>query len=441
MKDQPEDKFEQRIRERLQSLEANPPAGAWHRLSADLPVASSGGYRRWAALIVLLGVVIGGVVWWATTDSRSISEKISAKTAFDDAKPSLPIISDPTSSVRSAKPYRPTNPPESATRSATSSQPAKRRSATKRDQTTGRSTSTTRASGDTSLRKEHGSLPGGKETISTRSSSAPATVSEETTRRSDSNAARRISAAIVVPNQPTVVIELPEVALVFSPNHSVSEPVAFPESAPIASRWELWANANPLLWYQRVAPDPSDEIQVTSLNRTTFSQDRLGLQASGGGLYRLTPRLALKFGVYYRYTQDEWTYNYHENVTDTFRVVRIDENTVEAAPVYEEQLGTVREVRHDIGALAGVQYRLSSRWLGNILTAELQAQSLADNPAWYAHVSYVAERKLGSRWSVYGGPSFLWNFSGSRVQSDHLTLKPYGFGAQLGINYQLQFRE
>ena len=209
----------------------------------------------------------------------------------------------------------------------------------------------------------------------------------------------------------------------------------------LANRWELWVNANPLLLYQRVAPDPSDEIQVTSLNRTTFSQDRLGLQASGGGLYRLTPRLALKFGVYYRYTQDEWTYNYHENVTDTFRVVRVDANTVEATPVYEEQLGTVREVRHDVGALAGVQYRLSSRWLGNILAAELQAQSLADNPAWYAHVSYVAERKLNDRWSVYGGPSFLWNLSGSRIQSDHLTLKPYGFGAQLSINYQLQFRE
>ena len=444
MKNQPEDKFEQRIRERLQSLESDPPAGAWDRLAADLPVAASGGYRRWAALIVLLGVVIGGVIWWATTDSRSVSEEIDAKSASGDAQVSSPIASD-TTLAGSNKPYNPTNLPESATRSAISSQPAKHESATNHDQTTARSTSIARVSGDTSHRMERNPPRGGKE-LFPRSSSNQAmadlvAVPKETTRRSDNNADGRALVPAIASSLPIIVAQLPEVALVFPPSRLVSEPSLSLEPVPVANRWELWVNANPLLLYQRVAPDPSDEIQVTSLNRTTFSQDRLGLQASGGGLYRLTPRLALKFGVYYRYTQDEWTYNYHKNVTDTFRVVRVDANTVEAAPVYEEQLGTVREVRHDIGALAGVQYRLSSRWLGNILAAELQAQSLADNPAWYAHVSYVAERKLNDRWSVYGGPSFLWNFSGSRIQSDHLTLKPYGFGAQVGVGYRLQFRK
>ena len=398
MKNQPEDKFEQRIRERLQSLESDPPAGAWDRLAADLPVAASGGYRRWGALIVLLGVVTGGVVWWATTDSRSVSEKIDAKSASGNAQASSPIASD-TTLAGSTKPYNPTNLPESATRSAISSQPAKHESATNHDQTTARSASVARASGDTSHRMERNPPRGGKEFFP-RSSSNQATadlaaVSKETTRRSDNNADGRALVPTIASNSPIIVTELPEV-VAFPLSRLVSEP-SLSEPVPVANRWEGWANANPLLLYQRVAPDPSDEIQITSLNRTTFSQDRLGLQLSAGGLYRLNPRFALKFGVYYRYTRNQWTYNYHENVTDTFRVVRVDANTVEAAPVYEEQLGTVREVRHDVGALAGVQYRLSSRWLGNILAAELQAQSLADNPTWYAHVSYVAERKISDR--------------------------------------------
>ena len=439
MKNQPEDKFEQRIRARLQSLESDPPAGAWDRLAADLPVAASRGYRRWAALIILLGVVTGGVIWWATTDSRSISEEEVSQSASGDAQASLPIASD-TTFAGSTKPYNPTNLPESATRSAVSSQPAKRESVAIHDQNIARSTSIARASGDISHRMERNPPRGGKELFPRSSSNQAmadlAAVPKETTRRSDSNADGRTLVPAIASNSPIIVTELPEV-VAFPLSHLVSEP-SLSEPVPVANRWEGWVNANPLLLYQRVTPDPSDEIQITSLNRTAFSQDRLGLQLSAGGLYRLNPRFALKFGVYYRYTRNQWTYNYHENVTDTFRVVRVDANTAEATPVYQEQLGTVRESKHNVGTLAGVQYRLSSRWLGNILAAELQAQSLVGKPAWYAHVSYVAERKISRCWSVYGGPSFLWNFGGARFQGDHLMLKPYAFGAQVGIGYRLQ---
>ena len=423
MKDQPEDNFEQRIRERLQSLESDPPAGAWDRLAADLPVASSRGYRRWAALILLLGAMGGGAAWWATTDSQSTPEEVSSKSASGGARGNLPVASEPKSS---AKPVKPAAPSEVATRSAVLFQSTKPERVAKQNQTTVRP----RLSADNQESASRSSAD--------QAAPALAKIPKQTTRYSDSELVGQHSIPMVAATRPTTVAELPKVALVLPPSPFASKPKDAPEPAPAINRWEGWANANPLLLYQRVAPNPADEIQITSLNRPTFSQDRLGLQLSAGGLYHLNQRLALKLGVYYRYTQDEWTYNYHENVTDTFRVVRIDENTVEATPVYEDQLGTVRESGHTVGVLAGVQYRLSSRWFGNILGAELQAQSLADNPAWYAHVSYVAERKLSNRWSVYGGPSFLWNFGEPRFRGNHLTMKPYGFGAQVGIGYRLQ---
>ncbi len=408
MKDQPEDKFEQRLRERLQSLESDPPAGAWDRLTADLPAASPLGTRRWAVLLVLLGAMIGGALWWTVADDLtkpSESEKRSTK------QPKREEMADLDQKI---------TPPQ-------------------------RQTSSARIPENAGLPTEPNNPKGIEEVASHRSASdlvasVPASYPKETTQHNADNTDRRTSTPWVAPRRPAIGTELPDVTIVSFPSHLVSDSPSSPEPVPAPSRWELWATVNPLLLYQRVVPDVSDEIQVTALNRTTFSTDRLGLQVSAGGLYRLSERLALKIGAYYRYTRDQWTYDYRDNVTDSFDVVRINETTVEATPVYEELRGTVSQTDHEFGALLGVQYRLSNRWLGNVLGAELQAQSLAESPAWYAHLSYVAERKLSDRWLIYGGPSFLWNFSGSGTRGDHFELKPYGFGAQAGVSYRLQFR-
>ena len=141
---------------------------------------------------------------------------------------------------------------------------------------------------------------------------------------------------------------------------------------------------------------------------------------------------------YYRYTRNHWTYNYHESLTDSFQIVRSDENTILAEPIFEEQVGTVSETHHHLGALLGGQYRLSHRWLSNTLGAELQAHYQQGNPSWYAYASYVAERRITEQWSVAGGMSFLWNFGGSGIKSNYMVLNPYGFGVQVGVNYRLR---
>ncbi|MGB3779352.1 MAG: hypothetical protein WA960_13415 [Tunicatimonas sp.] len=439
MKDQPEDKFEQRIRARLQSLESDPPAGAWDRLAGDLPAASPVGYRRWAALLLLLAMMVGGAIWWLLADRPGGQEQVALNPIVDNSRADLPAASDARPSAESGRPYGQTKPSESENRSAT---PPKREASVSLDQNSAQSPKFTAGpSGNAVLQPELNPSQNRQEATPPPLSSGLATSAlaarSQNSRREDSN--ERTSVPRLAPNQPLVVAHLPKVSSV-RPSDFASQPLPSGQPTLTASRWELWASANPMLLYQRVAPDVSDEIQVTSLNRATFSQDRLGMQASAGGLYRLNPRLALKFGVYYRYTRDQWTYDYHSNVTDSFDIVRIDENTVEATPVYEEQQGTISETSHRVGALAGVEYRLSNRWFSNVLGAELQAQSLAGEPDWYAHLSYVAARKLSDRWVVYGGPSFLWNFSGPGIRSDHFVLKPYGFGAQLGISYRLQLR-
>lgn len=435
MKNQSEDKFEQRIRKRLQSVESSPPEGAWDRLVADLPTASSPRYRRWIAAVVLIGITVGGAVWWTQAHRPTAQKRIMSKSAFDGSRANPPRSSPATPPAESLNSYEPTKPSrESSNQSLPSSQQLGRDSARSNQTADGTDLWTKR-------RLSRNRPPTRSRSSLDPATPAPVPASKETRHRFARVANERTTVPIIAPNRPSVVAGLPEVALAFPPSRFGSGPSSSPEVVPTPRRWELWVTANPILLYQRVSPNASDAIQVTSLNRTTFSRDRLGLQASAGGLYQLNPRLALKLGVYYRYTRDQWTYSYHENATDTFRVVRVDENTVEATPVYEEQVGTVSETSHRIGALAGVQYRLSSRWFSNIIGAELQAQQHLGSLAWYAHVGYVAERKLSDRWSVYGGPSFLWNFSGPGTRRDHFVLKPYGFGAQVGVSYRLQFKQ
>ena len=66
MKNKQEDYFEKRIRERLQSLEAEPAGDAWDRIADDLTPAPSSGYRYGLALLILLLALVGGTVWWAS---------------------------------------------------------------------------------------------------------------------------------------------------------------------------------------------------------------------------------------------------------------------------------------------------------------------------------------------------------------------------------------
>lgn len=449
MKDQPEDKFEQRIRERLQSLEANPPAEAWDRLTGDLPAASPVVSPRWFALLLLLAATVGGAIWWMRADESPVQQNVATNPAATDSRTNRPLASDAKLLSESAKSSGQTQSTEAPDhRSASPSELTKRAERNNLNHDIApplRQNSAANTLGNPYPRTESNSSLSSPTIVPARLSlglatSAPATNPKENTQQVAKKGDGKTSISSVASNRLTVVTELPKMAIIFPSDNLVSKSLPSPESIPTPSRWELWVTANPMLLYQRVAPDASDAVQVTSLNRATFSQDRLGLQASVGGLYRLNPRLALKLGAYYRYTRDQWTYSYHNNVTDSFGIVRIDENTVEAIPVYEEQRGTISETSHRVGALAGVEYQLRNRWFSNTLGAELQAQSLAKEPDWYAHISYVAERKLSDRWVVYGGPSFLWNFSGPGIRSDHFVLKPYGFGAQLGISYRLRFR-
>ena len=210
-----------------------------------------------------------------------------------------------------------------------------------------------------------------------------------------------------------------------------------PEDTPARDLWEAWFAVNPLLLYQQVTPDTSDIVNVTALNRTPFSRDRFGVQVSTGLRYALGPRWAMKLGGYYRYTRQQWTYDYYEGQVDTFRVVQLDPQAIRAEPVYQTQEGTIRETNHHIGGLIGIEYQLSHRWLRNTISTELQTHYHQDQVAWHLYTGYLAERPLNERWSLSGGLNFLWNFSGPGSQGEHFVLKPYGFGAQLGVNYRL----
>ena len=406
MNSQPEDKFEQRIRERLQSWEATPSENAWHRIVSDLPIRSLL-WRRMVIVGMLISMIGGGLlVWkWATlaeVDERTVQEN---KPLPSSASDTLGMPHLPSSGLSFHKGLPKSDRVESFTdtseRNAAAEKPAFSPNAI-RGQYTANQPATGRLSND---KASQATLP-------------VATIDR-----------------CPIRSQTLLPIVVTQVSSVELP----SQPHAFPDASSLNSRWDLWFTANPMLLYQQVTPNPTDAITVTSLNQNSLSKDRLGGQVSTGVRYHLGSRLALELGGYYRYTRNRWTYNYHEALTDSFRVVLVDQTTLEAQPLYREQVGSVRETNHHLGALAGVRYRLSDRWLSNTVGAELQAHRDRNQTVWFAQISYLAEKTLNDHWSLAGGLTFLWNASDHHHQYEYFTLKPYGFGARVGIHYRVSF--
>ena len=457
MNSQPEDKFEQRIRERLQSWEATPAENAWSRLVSDLPTRVAIWHR-----MLILGVLIsmiGGVmlVWkWTTlkeVDERTVQENTSPSPLKPDGRGSHPLPSATlpfpevsASSATSSRAFADTTGqkqaplPDAGYGNYRGSQPRTHGNRIVRLDSSSRApVDDPLAESTQSTAYDRGRTPVDEKTHGSHPFASPVTDQRDT--RSDLNGPMTHSipfVATISRNLVRIETRLPTIVAKVSSIKLSPQPQNLPNSAS-QSRWELWATTNPMLLYQRVTPNPSDAINVTSLNQRSFSKDRLGVQLSTGVRYRLSPRLALELGAYYRLTRNRWTYNYHETLTDRFQVVAIDEKTIQARPLYQEQVGSIRETNHHVGALVGVRYRLSSRWLSNTIGTELQAHYDHDQTAWFTQLSYLAEKTLSDHWSVSGGPTFLWNVSGNRQQYEYFTLKPYGFGAQLGINYRLSF--
>ena len=435
-----QDPFEKRIRERLQSLEAEPAGDAWDRIADDLPPAPSSGYRYGLALLILLLALVGGTVWWASIDPPKNNAASSLERDFPDA-----------ATLSSRPPHLSKHPPTSEELSeslssrteSSSSQAARQTWQESIDNDTIHTSSYQKkkiALSNEKSKPSNQAPPVSEPTHQPENSSSTDRHPRKSAKRPTKTTARSLlPVASVENNRPAITNSLPEIVLYPVPATLLPPSLPQPEAVVAeASRWEAWVTASPLLLYQRVVPNPSDTVYITSLDRSTFSQDRWGAQLRIGGLYTLNERWAAKVGVYYRYTRDQWTYRYRENLTDTFEIIRTGDNVVEALPVYEEQIGTIRQTNHNLGGLVGVQYRLSNRWNSNIIGVELQAHPQRGQLAWYAHSSYVAEKALNDHWSVSGGLNFLWNLSSPETQSDYFQLKPYGFGAQVGMSYKLR---
>ena len=438
-----QDPFEKRIRERLQSLEAEPAGDAWDRIADDLTPAPSSGYRYGLALLILLLALVGGTVWWASIDppknnAASSSKRDSSDAAMLSSRPSHLSEHPPTSEEKTTISESPSSRTESP-----SSQAARQTWQESSDNDTIQTPSYQKKKmtlGKEKSKPSDQAPPVSEPTFQPEDSSPTDRHPRKSAKRpTKTNARSLMPVASVESNRPAITDSLPEIVLYPVPAALLLPSLPQPEAVVAeASRWEVWVTASPLLLYQRVVPNPSDTVYITSLDRSTFSKDRWGAQLRIGGRYALNERWAAKVGVYYRYTRDQWTYRYRENLTDTFEIVRTDDNTVEARPVYEEQTGTIRQTHHNLGGLVGVQYRLSNRWNSNLIGVELQAHPQQGQLAWYAHSSYVAEKALNDHWSVSGGLNFLWNLSSPETQSDYFQLKPYGFGAQVGVSYKLR---
>ena len=453
MNSQPEDKFEQRIRERLQSWEATPAENAWSRIVSDLPTRLPI-WHRVIILGILISIVGGTILVWKWTMLEKLDEQIVQK--------EMPLSSSKSNTRKSHSPplaglpFSKTLSPTSSsfkafadtTKSSTVSEepsplqvPRHGRYAGQHrahENNTQLSDSASRAAGVQSTAYEYVRVPVDQKESDSQPFTTIVADQRDINSGLDSTVIHSIPTVSPINSYPAHInTQLSTIAIKVSSIDLPPQSRTLPESSSSESRWELWATTNPMLLYQRVTPDPSDAINVTSLNQSTFSKDRLGIQLSTGVRYRISPRIALALGAYYRHTRNRWTYNYQETLTDSFQVVAIDEKTIQARPLYQEQVGSVRQTNHYVGALVGVRYRLSSRWLSNTVGTELQVHYDHGQMVWFTQLSYLAEKTLSDHWSVFGGPTFLWNVSGNRQHYEYFTLKPYGFGAQLGINYRL----
>lgn len=203
--------------------------------------------------------------------------------------------------------------------------------------------------------------------------------------------------------------------------------------------YEYWGALNPMLTYRQVSPNQEDDIEITRLNNDSpLSVKRGGIQASAGVSYFISPRLALKAGAFYRYTQNSWSYQYLEAYSDSLAITAVEEGIMKVEPFRNEKVRHISEKHHESGLLAGIQYTAGTAFRRNVNVDFLAARNMASGQLmYYLSFDVDVERRLGERFFLYAGPSFIWGLnSASPAAYDDFVIKPYSLGLKLGISYR-----
>ena len=203
---------------------------------------------------------------------------------------------------------------------------------------------------------------------------------------------------------------------------------------------EFWGTFNPMLTYRQVNPNQKDDIEITALrNDSPFSLNRAGVQTSAGVSFFVTPRLAIKAGAFYRYTQNKWSYHYLEAYPDSVVLSAAEGGMMKVEPFQEVKVREISEKNNELGMLFGLQYSAGTSFRRNVNLDFLAAKNLASGQLlYYLAFDVDIERRLGENIFLYAGPSFMWGLnSDSSAAYQSFELKPYSLGLKLGISYRI----
>jgi len=219
------------------------------------------------------------------------------------------------------------------------------------------------------------------------------------------------------------------------------------------SRWSLYFQAAPLVGYNRIATNKSDDIVVTDTDDEPFiSGERLGFRAELGAQYNLTNRLQLFSGLLIYQQKQSINYTSSSVGSFSFTTDNLGQELI-ITPQFDTLDNQYQYTVKNFGVQVGINYLLGIGKFQHHVGGGLAFHKPFDPndvpdvgvdfqevPAFYTFLNmyYRAVYRLRERFSVYLQPSLNYSLYVSDVLNAPFYVQPYGFGLNFGVIYRFR---
>ncbi|MCZ6521903.1 MAG: hypothetical protein O6848_10455 [Bacteroidetes bacterium] len=219
------------------------------------------------------------------------------------------------------------------------------------------------------------------------------------------------------------------------------------------SRWSLYFQAAPLVGYNRIATNKSDDVVVTDTDDEPFiSGERLGFRAELGAQYNLTNRLQLFTGLLIYQQKQSINYTTSSVGSFSFTTANLGQELI-ITPQFDTLDNQYQYTVKNLGVQVGINYLLGIGKFQHHVGGGLAFHKpfnpddvpdvgidFQEIPAFYTFLNmyYRAIYPLKERFSVYLQPSLNYSLYVSDVLNAPFYVQPYGFGLNFGIIYRFR---
>lgn len=224
------------------------------------------------------------------------------------------------------------------------------------------------------------------------------------------------------------------------------EPLAKDAKRVLLKKLRFYANATPMLTFQRVIPAAMDGMVIAEFhNPSILSAERLGLSLSAGIQGNLSRRFEYYAGVSFYRQRKSLRYIYQS--PDRVNVDTGDDGYYTISPKYS--VGELNYNMLNVGAHAGFLFYLYGKKLSHKIGAGLgylqglrgrntEVYKNSESSYLSYQLFYRNEISAGRRFKFFIQPTFTQAVQVNEKLDAPFKLKPYGAGIGLGILYDLK---